>query len=50
MEDKLMEEKEDQAVKECRIIHPKESSLRKKIGLGIMGLTFITLLAYEPAR
>ena len=45
-----MEEKEDLAVKEGRIIHPKEAALRKKIGLCIMGLTFITLLAYEPAR
>ena len=45
-----MEEKEDLAVKEGRTIHPKEAALRKKIGLGIMGITIITILAYEPAR
>ena len=45
-----MQDKEDFAVSEGRIITPKEAAMRKKIGLVVMSLTLFILLAYKPAR
>ena len=45
-----MQDKENLAVSEGRIITPKEAAMRKKIGLVVMGLTLFTLMAYKPAR
>ena len=45
-----MQDKEDLAVSEGRIISPQEAVIRKKIGLVVLGVTLFTLLAYKPSR